>query len=327
MLCAVPLLRALREKYPQAHIALMASPVNYEVMLNNRYVDSVINYDKQKFLGKGWKGWKNLVSFVRTLRRSKFDLAIVPSTVSTSFTSDMFAYLSGAPTRIGASSLNGNKNPSGFWFNVPIDLDWRTTPDRHQTLRNLDVGEPLGIIAQNLELEITLDSDEKKEANSFVTRNFTKGKVHIVYHPGAGKIPNRWDASNLALVANTLATEFSASTIITFGPMDDQPVSDMLRSLKIHPIVVRNKSIREVAAILSNVNLVITNDTGIMHVAAAVGAPVLSLFGPTDPDQWAPIGSRNRYIKGEGGDINRISVADVLARAREMLGASPTSVG
>jgi ADP-heptose:LPS heptosyltransferase len=83
---------------------------------------------------------------------------------------------------------------------------------------------------------------------------------------------------------------------------------------------VANKSIREVAAILSLARLVISNDTGIMHVAAAVGTPVLSLFGPTDPEQWAPIGTKHRYIVGKGGDIETIPVEEVLTVAREMLG-------
>ena len=325
MLCIVPLLRALREKYPAAYIALMASPANYEVMLNNRYVNSVINYDKREILGKGWKGWRHLFSFVKSLRRSRFDLAIVPSTVSTSFTSDMFAYLSGAPIRIGASSLDGRENPSGFWFNVSVELDWGLTPDRHQTLRHLDIAQPLGLTSQNLELEITLDSNEREEANSFLLRRLVNNRISIAYHPGAGKVLNRWDPKTFSQVANALAAEHNAATLITFGPMDDEPVSAMVDSLNVSPIIVRNKPIREVAAILSQVRLVITNDTGIMHVAAAVGVPVLSLFGPTNPRQWAPIGTRNRYIRGEGGDINNITVTEVLAHAREMLGA-PSSV-
>jgi len=65
--------------------------------------------------------------------------------------------------------------------------------------------------------------------------------------------------------------------------------------------------------------LYITNDTGLMHVAAAVGVPVLSLFGPTDPQQWAPMGGNNRYIYGEGGDISNIPVEQVVAATMEML--------
>ena len=83
-----------------------------------------------------------------------------------------------------------------------------------------------------------------------------------------------------------------------------------------------NNRIRVVASILRYVDLVVSNDTGIMHVAAGVGTPVLSLFGPTEPRQWAPLGGIHRYIKSETRDISEIPVQDVIRVAREMLLAS-----
>jgi len=74
-----------------------------------------------------------------------------------------------------------------------------------------------------------------------------------------------------------------------------------------------------VASILSAADLLVTNDTGIMHVGGAVGAPVLSLFGPTDPYQWAPIGPVHRFIRAEDGNIDTIPIDEVLKHAREML--------
>lgn len=319
MLCVVPLLRALREKYPNAYIALLASPVNYDVMLNNRYVNRVINYDKREFLGKGIEGLKRLWQFILHLKAESVDLSIVPSTVSTSFTSDLLAYLSGASVRIGAGSLNGVENPSAFFFNVPVYLDWRSTPTRHQTERNLDICKPFQISTQNLQLEMTLDAAELLMANQLNENKLEQNKRTIVYHIGAGKVQNRWEVSRFARVANSLAQEFNSATILTSGPMDDDPVFEMIQWLNVPYNLIKGKSIREVATILSTADLVITNDTGIMHVAGAVGVAVLSLFGPTDPRQWAPIGTRNRYIEGKGGDINSISVEEVLVNAREML--------
>ena len=294
----------------------MASPVNVDVMRNNRYVNEIINYDKREFLGRGLKGWRNLVRFVRELRGKKFELAIVPSTVSTSFTSDMLAYLSGAPVRMGVESLNGKENPSGFFYNVTTSLDWSGEPHRHQTLRNLDCAAPLQLSPSNLSHEMTFDEREKEEVERL--RREKKQKI-VVYHPGAGKVPNRWEAKRFAAVANTLAQELNVSTLITAGPMDDEPVAEMTSMLHIPFELVKGKTIREVAVILASADLVLSNDTGIMHVAAAVGVPVLSLFGPTDPDQWAPLGIQHRFIKGEKGNINTITVDEVVARAREML--------
>ncbi len=319
MLCAVPMLRALRSAFPSAYIALMASPLNYDVMRNNKYVDDVMKYDKSEFLGRGLNGLGNLRKFISVLRLGKFELAVVPSTVSTSFTSGLLARLSGARTRIGAASLNGAENPSSFFFNVPIELDWRATPHRHQTLRNLDILQPLGCSTGDVSVEVTLTDDERKQANQLRQKKIEEKKLIICYHPGAGKIPNRWNASRFAQAANTLAREFSATTFITAGPMDDEPVRQMIPLLTVPHRLITRKTIREVAVVLSTVDLVITNDTGIMHAAAAVGAPTLSLFGSTEPEQWAPQGKLHRSIQGVQGDVNAISVEQVLHLAREML--------
>ena len=107
MLCVVPLLRALRTKYPHSNIVLIASPVNFEVMQNNRYVNDVVSFDKKR-------GWRAIVGFIRDLRTQRFDLAVVPSTVSTSFTSDLFAYFSGAKNQNRCSESDGVENPSSF---------------------------------------------------------------------------------------------------------------------------------------------------------------------------------------------------------------------
>jgi heptosyltransferase-2 len=148
----------------------------------------------------------------------------------------------------------------------------------------------------------------------------------VALHPGAGKVPNRWPAARFAEVASALAGERKVRFIVTVGPMDEEPWKELESRLSIPAYLVKNESIRRVASILSAVRLVISNDTGVMHVAAAVGAPVLSLFGPTDPRQWAPQGEKNRYIQGEGGDITRISTAGVLSAARRMLDAGGSDV-
>jgi ADP-heptose:LPS heptosyltransferase len=101
--------------------------------------------------------------------------------------------------------------------------------------------------------------------------------------------------------------------------MDEGPVNAMRGALKSHCEVIENQPIRRVAALLQHVDLVVSNDTGIMHVAAAVGTPVLSLFGPTDPAQWAPVGPPHRYIRGVNNDIETISCEQVVTAAQDIL--------
>lgn len=321
MLCAIPLLRALRERFPHARIVLVAAPVNFGIMLHSRFLDAVLCFDKRRLLEEGLRGVGNLVTFVRQLRAEKFDLAIVPSTVSVSFTSDLLALLSGARVRIGAKSLNGRENLSAFCFNVPIDLDWTDEPDRHQTLRNLDFAKPLGIASSNLALEISFSLEEQNSVYPplVINKLLVERSRYIFYHPGAGKPANRWPASRFAQVANELGREPDVVTWIIEGPMDRLPVEEMLQHVVVPYVLLRDRWIRDVAMWLSLADLVITNDTGIMHVAAGVGAPVLSLFGPTSPEQWAPIGEKNRFIRGKGGDINALDPGDVIELAKQML--------
>ena len=319
MLCVVPLLRGIRQRYPDAFIAVMSSPVNHDVMVNNPYVDQVIRYDKSEFLGRAWIRWGRVVAFLKFLRREGFELAVVPSTVSTSVTSDLLAYCSGASYRIGAGWIDGVVNPSGVFHNSPVSLQWGELSHRHQTLRNLDIAHDLWLNVTDLSSEISLTEGEKEEATVFAAANHLVPGAFVSFHPGAGKPSNRWDAEKFAAVAERLHGELRTAIAITRGPMDDVPVSEMQSRLAIPYQLIENKSIRQVAAILFLARLVITNDTGIMHVAAAVGTPVLSLFGPTDPEQWAPIGTDHRYIVGKDGDVNTISVDEVVKVAREML--------
>ena len=325
MLCVVPLLRALRDRFPEARIALLASPGNRDIMLHNPCLDDVLTYDKTEFLNGRRLHIVRFMRFVRDLRSQSFDLAVVPSTVSVSFSSDALAYLSGALHRVGAGSLGGQPNPSAFCFTCPRDLDWSGDPHRHQTLRNWDILGKWLAPPSSLSHEMGLTASEQEEGRRSVAMSRGNKPLAIAFHPGAGKPPNRWPADRFAALANLLSREYDAMAYVTEGPMDEAEVGSMESLLTVPYQVIRGQPIRRVASILSYMDLVVSNDTGIMHVAAATGTPVLSLFGPTDPKQWAPIGESHRFIVGEGGQIDRISLESVLEAAREMLTSLRTS--
>lgn len=303
MLCAVPLLRALRKNFPQAQITLVASPVNAAIMLNHPCVDKVLTYNKVK--------WRDVVRFIHMLRKTSYDLAVVPITVSSSLTSDLIALLSRASYRIGGSSLNGQKNPSAFCYTTLVDLKWISAPHRHQTQRNLDILKPFGITTENLEHEIGLTSDEIMKAQKFLFELRHRNRLIVGFHPGAGKPENRWGAKQFAHIANKVFNEFQAGIVITVGPMDDEPFEEMKNYLDCQFLALYKKPLREVAAIINELDLFVTNDTGILHVAAGTNANVLALFGPTDAMQWAPLGKKNRYIASKDGKISSISVEEV----------------
>ncbi len=318
MLCVVPLLRALRKRYPSARLDLMASPVNQEVMLQNKYLDGVVLYDKREFLRNGRIYPLALLRFIKRLR-APYEMVLVPGTVSTSFTSDFLAFLTGSRVRIGVGSLEGRPNPSSFFFNVAEDLDWSNEPHRHQTLRNLDIARSLGLDTPDLSHEMTLLPDEILSGEELARTMRGQKPLLIGFHPGAGKPPNRWPAERFAELMDRLRERTGAEVFVTSGPMDDEVIAATLKSMKCPAQLLANQPIRAVASVLRKADLYVTNDTGVMHIAAAVGAPVVALFGPTDPEQWAPRGAKIRYIRGEKTEIEGIQINSVLQACLEAL--------
>ena len=306
MLCVTPLLRAIRERVPESAITLIASPVSVKIMLNHPYLAAVWNYDKRRY----WRAPGELLRFIRMIRQKKFDIVVVPGTVSVSFTSDLIAFLSSAPLRIGVKSLNGLENPGSSCYTDPVDLDWRGEPHRHMSLRNLDILRPFGISTGNLLPAIGLTEQEEHEAQGFIRPLRGKHRFLIGFHPGAGKRENRWPAERFASVTNRVCREHGAFALISKGPMDDEPVGRMLRDCTCGYSILTSP-LRPTAAIFDQLDLIVTNDTGIMHVAGSLRTRMIALFGPTDPLQWAPSGEQNRYIRSEDGNIFSIQETEV----------------
>jgi ADP-heptose:LPS heptosyltransferase len=177
----------------------------------------------------------------------------------------------------------------------------------------MQVAVPLGVnpSRENRELEYEPDKRLLDEAAAFVSSVKKSSKLKIAIHAGAGKASNRWNVWNFAKLSESLYDNLGAELIFTEGSFDHEIVEHLTNLVKIPFVRIRNKTIQFIAALLKQMDIVITNDTGIMHLSAAVGTPTLSLFGPTDPLQWAPIGTKHRFILGKNGDVNSIEVDKV----------------
>jgi len=319
MLCSVPLFAAIRKRFPEAHITLVASPINYEILFSdiNPFIDKVITYRKSPF--------KNLIEFYKELKNHDYQIGIVPSTVSISRTSHFINFFSGAKIRVGVNSIDDKVNSVAYLLNVKSDFEWDKNK-LHQTERNLDVGRQINCELTDEEKKgvmIHLSDEELKFAEDFIRTNFPdRNKPLISLHPGAGKMPNRWKRENFVELVKRLHEKYECNILITSGLIDKEitdKVRDELKSLNINCVVLENTTIRKVGAVIKLTDLYITNDTGTLHVAGGVDANVISLFGPTNGYEWAPKGDNKIYIQSPTDDINDISIDMVFKEALLLL--------
>ena len=243
--------------------------------------------------------------------KEEYDLVIVPVVVSISFTSNLLARLSNSKIRIGANSLNGKPNLSSFFFDRRVDLDWRNHPDSNVSERSLDIVRPFGINTNNYKSEITFTDDDTAAAKEFVEEFINNNnKLLIGLHVGAGKPNNRWSLEKYVVLIKKIESNYPAKFYLTGGWAEKEELNYLIKNVDINFGKFINKPIPQIAALISMSDLFISNDTGIMHVAGTTDTPQISIFGPTNPFNWAPIGM-NKYFIRKSELIDDVSVEDV----------------
>lgn len=312
LLLSTPVLKALRQHFPQAHIVLLVRNYTHAVVKHNRNIDEVVVFQE---IGHNW----TLHSAKEFLRQifTRRDLTIILNTVSHSFTSDLFAFFSRAPYILGSDHLLFDGCKRNFFCNLQAHYQ---KDIRNQSQRNLDIVRYLGIDTSDPGEHITLLDEEIQWAEKTLKEaGISENELVIGIHPGAGKIGNRWDVTNFARVANLLHQKYQTKIIVNFGP-DEHLLADTLTAqLKFTPIILEKLNLRQLAALISRYDLFICNDTGVLHVAAAVGTPLIVIFGPTDPREWKPIGKKFVAVRAEDGRCNSVPVEAVLEKAELLL--------
>jgi len=313
MLAGVSLFRAVKEKYPHSHLTLLSSRDNYYGIVKNKLIDELLVFDKSKMFNPF-----ELISFIKKIRQG-FDLTIVPVTVSISFTSNLIARLSKSKIRIGPNSLDGKPNESAYLFDRRVDIDWRRYPDSNVSEHILEIVRPFGIDTKDLSSEISFDESDNIEAKKFISEIQLNPKALLIgLHVGAGKPANRWSLNKYVELIQKLNTNYSCVFYLTGSDSDSEELKYVISNSKVKLHKYLNRQISQVAALIANSNLFITNDTGIMHVAGTTATPQVSLFGPTNPFNWAPCG-KNKIFLRKSDLIDDIEVEDVFSACKNLL--------
>lgn len=274
-----PVIRAVRAHFPESYIAMLVGKQSAEVLRENPHLDEVITFDR---LAKD-KDTGEVLRTVRILRERKFTLAI---DLQRKFRTALLMYLGGVVTRVG--------NTSGLCtVRVPEE------GNKHATAHYFDLLHAVGIPAVDQKPELFLSTSECRDATQrFDAAGVTQSGLKVGFFPGAGWKLREWMPERFAAIGDRLVERFNADVLIFGGPKESELVRTVTNLMKARAIpFAGNLQIRELAACIEKCDLFLTNDTGPMHIAAAVGTPTVSLFGPGNHIRFQPIGELHQIIR------------------------------
>jgi ADP-heptose:LPS heptosyltransferase len=290
MVCATPCFRALRETWPAAEIALVTAPVNAGVVRHNPHLDRLFLFEQRL-----WQRPLALRRFVGEVRGFAPELAFVLNSVSFSVTSAMLALWSGAHWVVG-----GDSRPFGSQISAraySLQLPGGPVLDRHAVEHGLAPLRAVGITTAALATVVVPSPQEQARAADLVRTLLPPGPFWAM-HPGAGKRQNLWPAERFADLA-ARAAQAGHPVLVLHGPADAEALAGLCATLPSPlpagwaPIVVAPPlSVGAGAALLALADRFLCNDTGVMHIAGALGVRTVALFGPTDPGLWKPPSAR-----------------------------------
>ena len=318
MLLAVPAFRGLRTRFGDARITLLAAPINAACMQRNPYVDEVLVLPRKK----GLRSFFDLVRFIADLRRRRFDAAIVLNTVSFSVTSMLLAVASGARLRIGSTSEPFGHDLASRFYHLELPLPPREElASMHESVHNIYPLSAIGVRVADLTSVFVPSAEDERDCERFIAASFGTGGRFIVVHPGAGKARNVWPGGRYAEAVKVLGDRFKAGVVATGGPADAAALETFLEACVDRPFVLPCPSVGFLGALMKRSALTLCNDTGIMHIAGAVGARCVAVFGPTDPARWKPVNETVVAVRGKDGSVESVSVDEVIAAAAALLGS------
>src|SRR3989338_2129529 len=278
-LFATPMLRALRSAQPQAFIAALGVPRAAEVLKGNPCLDAFIPFETSGF------GLRML----RHLRRLRCDTALV---LRRSLTRTAPLCAAGIPRRIGFANRK-----SGWLLTEGVK-----PPDGslHKAQTYFALMGPLGSRADGAArpYEYHLTREERHEAAViFGAHGVGRDQPVAILHPGANWFHKRWPAERFARGADQLA-DFRRCRIVLTGSPEDRPLAQAIeQALIAKPVnLVGRTTVRQLAACLELADVVVSNDTGVVHLACALGRRVVALYGPTLPAVTGPLGDPTRTV-------------------------------
>ncbi|MEK6732554.1 MAG: lipopolysaccharide heptosyltransferase II [Candidatus Omnitrophota bacterium] len=323
---SLPAIKAARKAFPDAYIAVMVQPRIYDILKGNPYIDEVIIYDKNK----KHKGALKSFNFIKWLRSKKFDMVL---NLHSTKRINLLCFLAGIPRRIGYA-----RGKADFLLTDRIKYA-KKSGEKHEAEYSLDILRYMGTNPEYSNPFIYVQNeDEKKSAEMLASLGIKNGERFIILHPGASCLSKMWPLENFAKLGDMLIKDLKIKAMINLAP-GQKNLGEKVRGLMKEKCVFfcDQTTLGELAALFKKASLVISNDSGPVHIAAGVETPVISIFGRNQkglsPVRWRPLGDKAIAIHKDVGCIEclahdckkgflclrAITVEDVFKEAKKLL--------
>ena len=287
---ALPIAKILKKRFHGVSLAWMVNEELSGLVENNPYLDEIFLFKRNR-----WKKQLHLpfnilefIKLVKAIRKRRFDLVI---DLQGLFRSGMIAFLSGSPRRSG---FRNARELSPLFYTKKIDL-----PDGkiHSVERYLYAAKVLGIEDKERDFSIFVSGEDRDYVEDFLKKEKIYDTARLlIINPWARWKTKVWPMKNYILLIKKLK-EKRYSPILIGSEEARKGTEDLLRCFSDPPAVFVGQSLKRMTALIEKASLMITNDSGPMHVAAAVRTPVIALFGPTDPHLTGPYGKGHIVIQ------------------------------
>ncbi len=280
----------LRRRYPGARIDWVVGKRCHDLLLDVPSLNRLLLFDRDSWrrLGSWPSATGNFFRLVRAAREARYDIAI---DLQGLLRSALIAFLSGARTRIGFSNA---RELGALFYNRKVTIPQETM---HAVDRYLLIAKELGADAAEISFPLEVSTEARRRVREILKGERARKPI-VVVNPTARWEAKRWPSERYAMIGDHIRDVLGGSTVIIGGEDEKDVVAVVTGMMKGDFIDLSGElSLRELTALLAEADGLVTNDTGPMHIAAALGTPVVAIFGPTDPARTGPYGRGHRVVR------------------------------
>ncbi len=286
---SLPVLETLRARFPKAYIAWVVEEAAAPVLRGNPHLDEVIVLERRRLKQPGRLGYFR--NWLGMLKEKKFDTVV---DLHNLFKTGFIGFFSGAPVRIGFRRLReGN-----FIFNNKRVEDYKHYS--HAVEKYLSLLGPVGIKPEDWVVRFPLQwtPEEEKPIQEFWGKTgWGSGDRIVVINPGASWVSKRWSLERYSRTADFLIQKFGVQILLLWGPGEKHMAEGIASGMENPGVIACETSLRSLPPMLKRCRLLISGDTGPLHLAAALGVSTVSLFGPSRPKRNGPYGEGHTIVE------------------------------